>query len=173
MPAVRAFTTSPTRGRQFREKPVRRATACFLLSCLDAMTTGNMGAMPSLDAASKPPGSTVAHRRTLRATNPFKTPVLTVIFSRTRKCRKRGFKGVGLATPVYRLSCDGVRGWPPTKTGAWAHLFAHWGGEIFAAPPGLLNLLRANVRRWARSLKINRFFETEFSVRAPLPAWPS
>lgn len=173
MPAIRASKMLPTRGRQSCETPVRRATACFLLSRLDALTAGNRGAMSSLDAASKPPGSTAAHRRTLRATNPFKTPVLTVIFSRTRKCRKRGFKGVGLATPVSRLSCDGVRGRPPTKNGAWAHLFAHRGGEIFAAPPGLLGSLWANVRRWTRSLKISSFCETEFSVRAPLTDFPS
>lgn len=170
MPAVRASPEPPTGGRQSRETPVWRATTCFLLSWLDALTAGNMGAMSALDAAPKPPESTAAHRRTLRATTPFKTPVLTVIVSPARQYRKRGFKGGGLATPVHRLSCDGVRGKPPTKTGAWAHLFARRGGKIFAAPPGLLSSLRANVRRWARPLKINRFCETAFSVRTPLPA---
>ena len=61
---------------------------------------------------------------------------------------------------------DGVRGKPPTKTGTWACLFARRGGKIFAAPPGLLNSPGANVRRWARCLKISNFCEIEFSVRA-------
>ncbi|EJU29013.1 hypothetical protein HMPREF1144_6362 [Klebsiella sp. OBRC7] len=51
------------------------------LSWLDALTAGNMGAMSSLNAASKPPESKAAHRRTLRATNPFKTRV-SPVFSR-------------------------------------------------------------------------------------------
>ncbi|WP_232388324.1 hypothetical protein, partial [Klebsiella pneumoniae] len=63
---------------------------------------------------------------------------------------------------------DGVRGKPPTKTGTWACLFSRWGGKIFAAPPGRFNSLRANVRGWAWCLKINNFFEIEFSVHAPL-----
>ncbi|HFK3992012.1 TPA: hypothetical protein ACGZ5C_002200 [Citrobacter freundii] len=62
---------------------------------------------------------------------------------------------------------DGVRGMPPTKIGTWACLFARRGGKIFAAPPGLLNSLWANVRRWVRWLKISNFCEIEFSVRAP------
>lgn len=57
---------------------------------------------------------------------------------------------------------------PPTKTGTWACLFVRRGGKIFAAPPGLLNSLWANVRRWARCLKINNSSGIEFSVHAPL-----
>ncbi|RAP70877.1 hypothetical protein ACZ87_02321 [Candidatus Erwinia dacicola] len=61
-----------------------------------------------------------------------------------------------------------MRGKPPTKNGTWACLFARWGGKIFAAPPGLLYSLWANVRRWVRFLKISNFFEIEFSFRVPL-----
>ncbi|MDM9519748.1 hypothetical protein QU627_27180, partial [Klebsiella pneumoniae] len=47
-------------------------TACASTCGLDALIACRMGVMSRLNVASKPPGSTAAHRRTLRATNPFK-----------------------------------------------------------------------------------------------------
>lgn len=122
-----------------------------------------MGVMSRLDAGPEPPGSKTAHRPALRATNPFKTQRLACFSSQARKNGNAALKG--LVAPDW---LDGVRGKPPTKTGTWACLFARGGGKIFAAPPGLLNSLWANVRRWTRCLKINSFFETEFSFHAPL-----
>ncbi|MEI7337703.1 hypothetical protein LHL03_07210 [Pectobacterium carotovorum] len=39
-----------------------------------------IGVMSPLDAAPKPPRSTAAHRRPLRATNPFETPFFAYFF---------------------------------------------------------------------------------------------
>ncbi|ESA92345.1 hypothetical protein HMPREF1599_01281 [Escherichia coli 907713] len=50
-------------------------TACASTCGLDALIACRMGVMSRLDATPKPPGSKAAHRRTLRATNPFKTRV--------------------------------------------------------------------------------------------------
>lgn len=52
-----------------------RATTCSITFGLDALTAWHMGVMSWLDATPKPPGSKAAHRRPLRATNPFKTHV--------------------------------------------------------------------------------------------------
>ncbi|AJC68443.1 hypothetical protein W909_13050 [Dickeya zeae EC1] len=106
--------------------------------------------MSWLDAAPKPPGSKAAHRRPLRATTPFETPFFAYFFCcpfRPAKKWENAFKAGGRATlPALgrRLSRDGVRGTPPTKTGAWARLFARWGGKFFAAPP------RPAKAAWAR-----------------------
>jgi len=139
-----------------------------------------MGVMSGLDALPKPPTSKAAHRRALRATNPFKTLRLADFSSQARKNRNAALKGLVAPNRCYSPlgreispGCDGVRGKPPTKSGTWACLFARWGGKIFAAPPGLLNSLWANVRRWARMLKISNFSEIEFSFRAPLPYFTS
>ncbi|MFM1137913.1 hypothetical protein WFK84_12535 [Yersinia enterocolitica] len=40
----------------------------------------HMGVMSRLDTAPKPPGSTAAHRRPLRATTPFKTVAFAFFF---------------------------------------------------------------------------------------------
>jgi len=68
------------------------------------------------------------------------SPIFSVVHSGQAKKWENAFKAGGRATlPALgrRLSRDGVRGTPPTKTGAWARLFARWGGKFFAAPPGL------------------------------------
>lgn len=59
----------------------RDLTACGIPCGLDALITCRMGVMSWLDALPKPPKSKAAHRRALRATTPFKTPVLTLFFS--------------------------------------------------------------------------------------------
>ena len=121
----------------------RHGTACARSCGLDALVAWRMGVMSWLDATPKPPGSTAAHRRALRATTPFETPFFAYFFwcpFRPAKKWENAFKAGGRATlPALgrRLSRDGVRGTPPTKTGAWARLFARWGGKFFAAPPGL------------------------------------
>ncbi|EGM8289040.1 TPA: hypothetical protein QDA56_004184 [Escherichia coli] len=50
-------------------------TACASTCGLDALIACRMGVMSWLNAAPKSPGSKAAHRRPLRATNPFKTRV--------------------------------------------------------------------------------------------------
>ncbi|CTQ14297.1 conserved hypothetical protein [Klebsiella variicola] len=87
MPVIRAFRYQPTRGRLPPETPEWRATACVITLGLDALTACHMGVMTPLNAASKPPGSTAAHRHALRATNPFKTRVSPVF---SRKLQKTG-----------------------------------------------------------------------------------
>jgi hypothetical protein len=46
--------------------------------------------------------------------------------------------------------------------------FCSLGRQNFCGSLGLLNSLWANVRRWARFLKISNFSEIEFSFRVPL-----
>ncbi len=131
----------------------RHATACASTCGLDALIAWHMGVMSRLDAAPKPPGSKAAHRRTLRATTPFETPFFAYFFCcpfRPAKKWENAFKVGGRATlPALgrRLSRDGVRGTPPTKTGAWARLFARWGGKFFAAPPACKSRVGAAVCR--------------------------
>ena len=47
---------------------------------LDALMACHMGVMSRLDAVPKPPTSTAAHRRPLRATTPFKTVAFAFFF---------------------------------------------------------------------------------------------
>ncbi|EGL0867610.1 hypothetical protein INM19_002181 [Escherichia coli] len=55
-------------------------TACASTCGLDALIARRMGVMSRLDAAPKPPTSTAAHRRPLRATTPFKTVAFAFFF---------------------------------------------------------------------------------------------
>ncbi|WET16814.1 hypothetical protein P2W49_10520 [Yersinia intermedia] len=79
-----------------------------------------MGVMTRLDAAPKPPTSTAAHRRPLRATTPLRRSLSP--FSSLCSFLAAGIKGKltfkegGRATlPAFgrRLSRDGVRGYAP------------------------------------------------------------
>ncbi|ADM97224.1 hypothetical protein Dda3937_03408 [Dickeya dadantii 3937] len=84
---------------------------------------------------------------------------------------KRRFKWVGRATlPAggRRLSGDGVRGKPPTKTGSWARLFARWGGKFFAAPPGLQKPRGRGCLQMGSATQISHFCEMEFTRLTPL-----
>jgi len=55
-------------------------TACASTCGLDALMICHMGVMSWLDATPKPPTSTAAHRRPLRATTPFKTVAFAFFF---------------------------------------------------------------------------------------------
>ncbi|MBN3342609.1 hypothetical protein H5A44_09235 [Pectobacterium brasiliense] len=74
------------------------------------------GVMSRLDATPKPPRSTAAHRRALRATTPFETPFLAHFFFcpfRSAKKWENVFKAGSrdsLPAGGRRLSHDGVRG---------------------------------------------------------------
>ncbi len=83
----------------------RHKTACASSCGLDALIAWHMGVMSRLDATPKPPTSTAAHRRTLRATNPFKTRVLACYFSFSQaRCEITGNAALnGLVAPRYRL----------------------------------------------------------------------
>ncbi|WP_180999149.1 hypothetical protein [Pectobacterium odoriferum] len=94
----------------------RHKTACASSCGLDALIACRMGVMSRLDATPKPPTSTAAHRRALRATSPFETPFLAHFFFcpfRSAKKWENAFKAASRASlPAggRRLSCDGVRG---------------------------------------------------------------
>lgn len=83
----------------------RHKTACSSSCGLDALIACRMGVMSRLDATPKPPRSTAAHRRALRATNPFKTRVLACYFSFSQaRCEITGNAALnGLVAPRYRL----------------------------------------------------------------------
>ncbi|MEQ9926408.1 MULTISPECIES: hypothetical protein [Pectobacterium] len=91
-------------------------TACASSCGLDALIACRMGVMSRLDATPKPPTSTAAHRRALRATTPFETPFLAHFFFcpfRSAKKWENAFKvGSRASLPAggRRLSGDGVRG---------------------------------------------------------------
>ncbi|WP_409311340.1 hypothetical protein [Pectobacterium sp. B1J-3] len=94
----------------------RHKTACASSCGLDALIPCRMGVMSRLDATPKPPTSTAAHRRTLRATTPFETPFLAHFFFcpfRSAKKWENAFKAgsrASLPAGGRRLSRDGVRG---------------------------------------------------------------
>ncbi|MBN3083812.1 hypothetical protein AB6D34_07850 [Pectobacterium brasiliense] len=94
----------------------RHKTACASSCGLDALIACRMGVMSQLDATPKPPRSTAAHRRALRATTPFETPFLAHFFFcpfRSAKKWENAFKvGSRASLPACgrRLSHDGVRG---------------------------------------------------------------
>lgn len=67
-----------------------------------------------------------------------------------------------------RATRDGVRGKPPTKNGAWAHLFARWGGKFFAAPPAFFGSLGVSAQKVGSATQINNFVEIEFTRLSPL-----
>ncbi len=172
-----AIRYQPTRGRLSSEAPESRATACVITFGLDALTACHMGVMTPLNAASKPPGSKAAHRHALRATNPFKTRVSPVFsFPRELGAKNGNAALKGLVAPDRQYSPLGREILPGlTVCGAGPHKNRHVGvpfcspgRQNFCGSPGLLNSLRANVRRWSRYLKINNFCEIEFSVHAPL-----
>ncbi|GKW07688.1 hypothetical protein PEC301889_21710 [Pectobacterium carotovorum subsp. carotovorum] len=83
----------------------RHKTACASSCGLDALIACRMGVMSRLDATPKPPRSTAAHRRALRATNPFKMRVLACYFSFSQaRCEITGNTALnGLVAPRYRL----------------------------------------------------------------------
>ncbi|WP_193744865.1 hypothetical protein [Dickeya zeae] len=94
----------------------RHRTACASSCGLDALIAWHMGVMSRLDATPKPPRSTAAHRRALRATTPFETPFFAHFFfcpCRSAKKWENAFNVGSRATlPAFgrRLSRDGVRG---------------------------------------------------------------
>jgi len=99
------------------------------------------------------------------------SPIFSVVHSGQAKKWENAFKAGGRATlPALgrRLSRDGVRGTPPTKTGAWARLFARWGGKFFAAPPGLQKPRGRGCLQMGSATQISHFCEMEFTRLTPL-----
>lgn len=142
MPAIRAFIKQPTGGRPSPETPEWRATACVIMFGLDALPACHMGVMTPLNAASKPPRSTAAHRRTLRATNPFKTLRLACFFSQAQKNGNAALKGLVAPdrqySPLGREILPGLTvcgAGPPNKPLSWATAFRTLGRRnLFGSP---------------------------------------
>lgn len=142
MPAIRAFRKQPTGGRQSPETPGWRTTACDISLGLDALTACHMGVMSWLDAPPKPPTSTAAHRRQLRATNPFKTLRLACFFSQAQKNGNAALKGLVAPdrqySPLGREILPGLTvcgAGPPNKPLSWATAFRTLGRRnLFGSP---------------------------------------
>ena len=82
----------------------RHKTACASSCGLDALITWHMGVMSRLDATPKPPTSTAAHRRALRATTPFETPFLAHFsFARSGQRKNGKTPSKWVVAPRYRL----------------------------------------------------------------------
>ncbi|WP_211045940.1 hypothetical protein [Pectobacterium versatile] len=130
--------------------------------------------MSRLDATPKPPTSTAAHRRALRATTPFETPFLAHFFFcpfRSAKKWENAFKvGSRASLPAggRRLSRDGVRGLSPPNKPTRGRVFLLAGAAKFIRlPPACSVSLGGNARGWVRATQISNFCEIEFTRLTP------
>ena len=134
-----------------------------------------MGVMLRLDAAPKPPTSTAAHRRALRATNPFKTPVLACDFSFSQaRCEITGNVALnGLVAPRYRLVAGDLGSTvcgalPPNKPTRGRVFLLAGAAKFIRLPPVGSVSLGVNAPRWVRATPISPFCEREFTRLTPL-----
>lgn len=133
------------------------------------------GVMLRLDATPKPPMSKAAHRRTLRATNPFKTHVLACYFSFSHaRCEITGNAALnGLVAPRYRLVAGGLAATvcgasPPNKPTHGRVFLLAGAAKFIRLPPACSVSLGGNARRWVRATQISHFCEMEFTRLTPL-----
>lgn len=175
MPVIRAFRYLPTRGRLSPETPEWRATACSITFGLNALTAWHMGVRSRLDATPKPPRSTAAHRRTLRATNPFKTRVLACYFSFSQaRYEITGNAALnGLVAPRYRLVAGGLAATvcgacPPNKPTRGRVFLLAGAAKFIRLPPACSVSLGGNARWWVRATQISHFCEMAFTRLTPL-----
>lgn len=152
----------------------RYKTACASSSGLDALIAWHMGVMSRLNATPKPPTSTAAYRRTLRATTPFERPFLAHFFFcpfRSAKKWENVFKAgsrASLPAGGRRLSCDGVRGRCPPNKPTRGRVFLLAGAAKFIwLPPACSVSLGENARRWVRATQMSPFCERAFSRLTP------
>ncbi|AFI89706.1 Hypothetical protein W5S_1614 [Pectobacterium parmentieri] len=129
----------------------RHETACASSCGLDALMDHRMGVMSWLNAAPKPPTSKAAHRRPLRATNPFETSFFAYFFfCPFRPSEKNGkTPSKRLVAPRYRLLAGDLAATvcgasPPNKPLSWAIAFRSLGRRnLFGSP-------RSAKSAWAR-----------------------
>ncbi|ACT11920.1 hypothetical protein PC1_0870 [Pectobacterium carotovorum subsp. carotovorum PC1] len=133
------------------------------------------GGMSWLDATPKPPGSTAAHRRALRATNPFKTRVLACYFSFSQaRCEITGNAALnGLVAPRYRLVAGDLAATvcgasPPNKPTRGRVFLLAGAAKFIRLPPACSVSLGENARGWVRAMQISHFYEMKFTRLAPL-----
>jgi hypothetical protein len=131
--------------------------------------------MSSLNAASKPPGSKAAHRRTLRATNPFKTRVFACFFFSSQARREKTGNAAlkGLVAPRYRLVAGDLAATvcgasPPNKPTRGRVFLLAGAAKFIRLPPACSVPLGVNARGWVRATQINHFCEMEFTRLTPL-----
>ncbi len=153
----------------------RHKTACASSCGLDALIVCRMGVMSRLDATPKPPRSTAAHRRTLRATNPFKTRVLACYFSFSQaRCEITGNAALnGLVAPRYRLVAGGLAATvcgasPPNKPTRGRVFLLAGAAKFIRLPPACSVSLGENARGWVRAMQISHFYEMKFTRLSPL-----
>ncbi len=139
----------------------RHKTACASSCGLDALIAWRMGVMSWLDATPKPPRSTAAHRRALRATNPFKTRVLACyFFSSLARCEITGNAALnGLVAPRYRLVAGDLAATvcgasPPQKPARGRAYLLAGAANFLRLPPVCKSRVGAAVCRWVRRRKL-------------------
>lgn len=131
--------------------------------------------MTPLNAVSKPPGATAAHRHALRATNPFKTRVFACFFFSSQARREKTGNAAlkGLVAPRYRLVAGDLAATvcgasPPNKPTRGRVFLLAGAAKFIRLPPACSVPLGVNARGWVRVTQISHFCEMEFTRRTPL-----